>query len=72
MQNMNIMKKYTHDEREMAIKEIEAMPIKSDEWAGPHETKITSFKYIDDMPHSKKKGFLSELFGKIKSIFHPA
>ncbi len=69
---MNIMKKYTHEEREMAIKEIEAASIKSDDWTGPHETKITSFRYIDDVPHSKKKGLLSELFGKIKSILHPA
>jgi len=72
MQNMNIMKKYSHEERETAIKEIESAPIKSEDWEGPHETKITSLRYVDDVARRKKKGFLSELFGKIKSILHPA
>ena len=69
---MNIMKKYSHEERETAIKEIEYAPIKSEDWEGPHETKITSLRYIDDEARRKKKGFLSELFGKIKSILHSA
>ncbi len=69
---MITMKKYTQEERETAIKEIESAPIKSDEWEGPHETKITSFRHVDDMPDRKKKGLLSGIAGKIKSILHPA
>ncbi len=69
---MVVMKKYTSEEREKAIKDIETTPIKSEEWDGPHETKITSFRYIDDVPDRKKKGLLSGLVGKIKSILHPA
>jgi hypothetical protein len=30
------MKKYTKEEREKAIKDIEASPIKLDEWEGAH------------------------------------
>jgi hypothetical protein len=56
------MKKYTKDEREKAIKNIEASPIKPDEWEGPHETKVVSYKYADDVPARKKKGLMS---GKI-------
>ncbi len=65
------MKKYTQDEREMAIIEIEEAPIKPEGWEGPHETKVTSFKYVDDVS-DRKKGLFSGLFGKIKSILHPA
>lgn len=72
MQNMITMKKYTQDEREKAIKEIEAASIKPEEWEGPHETKITSFRYVDDVSDRKKKGLFSGLVGKIKSILHPA
>ena len=42
------MKKYTKEEREKAIKHIEAMSIKTDEWEGPNETKVVSYKYPDD------------------------
>ena len=66
------MKKYTQEERETAIKEIEAASIKLEEWDGPHETKITSFRHVDDMPDRKKKGLLSGIADKIKSILHPA
>ena len=69
---MITMKKYTQDEREKAIKEIEDTPIKPEEWGGPHETKVTSFRYVDDVTDRKKKGLFSGLFGKIKSILHPA
>ena len=69
---MITMKKYTQEERETAIKEMEAASIKPEEWDGPHETKTTSFGYVDDMPDRKKKGLLSGLAGKIKSILHPA
>lgn len=72
MQNMITMKKYTQDEREKAIKEIEATPIKPEEWEGPHETKITSFRYVDDVSDRKKKGLFSGLVGRIKSMLHPA
>ena len=41
------MKKYTKEEREKAIKDIEASPIKPDEWEGPHETKVVSYKYSE-------------------------
>jgi len=41
------MKKYTNEEREKAIKDIEATTIKQDEWEGPHETKIVSYKYSE-------------------------
>ena len=67
-----IMKKYTQEEREAAIKEIEKGPIVAKEWDGPNETKITSFKYVDDTPRGKKKGLLSGLLGKIKAVLHPA
>ncbi len=66
------MKKYTQDEREKAIKEIEEASIKSEEWEGPHETKITSFRYVDDVSDRKKKGLFSGIVCKIKSILHPA
>ncbi len=69
---MIVMKKYTSEEREKAIKEIETAPIKSEEWDGLHETKIASFRYVDAVPDRKKKGLLSGLVGKIKSILHPA
>ncbi len=69
---MITMKKYTQDEREKAIKEIEDASIKPEEWEGPHETKITSFRYMDDVSDRKKKGLFSGLFSKIKSILHPA
>lgn len=67
-----IMKKYTKDERESAIGEIEEAPINPSEWEGPHETKVTSFKYVDDVPGRKKKGLLSDIFDRVKSILHPA
>ncbi len=66
------MKKYTQNERESAIKEIEETPIEAKEWEGPHETKITSFKYVDDISCGKKKGLLSGLLDKVKSVLHPA
>jgi hypothetical protein len=72
MQKITIMKKYTQEERETTIKEIEASPIKVEEWEGPHETKVTSFKYADDVPGEKKKGILFRFFDKIKAILHPA
>jgi hypothetical protein len=56
------MKKYTNEEREKAIKDIEASLIKPDEWEGPHETKVVSYKYVNDGLARKKKGFMS---GKI-------
>ena len=59
MQNIVTMKKYTREEREKAIKDIEASRIKPDEWKGPHETKVVSYKYVDDVPARKKKGFMS-------------
>ncbi len=69
---MITMKKYTQDEREKAIKEIEEASIKPEEWEGPHETKITSFRYVDDVSDRKKKGLFSGIVGKIKSILHLA
>lgn len=69
---MIAMKKYTQDEREKAIKEIEEASIKPEEWDGPHETKVTSFRYVDDVSDRKKKGLFSGIVGKIKSILHPA
>ncbi len=63
-----MMKKYTKDERESAIREIEEAPINPSEWEGPHETKVTSFKYVDDIPDRKKKGLLFTLFDRVKSI----
>ncbi len=69
---MITMKKYTQDEREKAIKEIEEASIKPEEWEGPHETKVTSFRYADDVLDRKKKGLFSGIVGKIKSILHPA
>jgi hypothetical protein len=57
------MKKYTKEEKEKAIKYIEGSLIKPDEWEGPHETKIVSYKYVDDVPARKKKGLMS---GKIE------
>ncbi len=53
------MKKYTEEEREKAIRDIEASPIKPDEWEGSHETKVVSYKYVDDVPARKKKGLMS-------------
>jgi len=72
MQKVIIMKRYTQEERDAIIKEIEAMPVKPEEWEGPHETKIVSFKYVDDSPQMKKMGFLSTLLDKIKAVIHPA
>lgn len=66
------MKNYTQNERETAIKEIESSEIKPEEWEGPHETKVTSFRYVDDVSDRKKKGLFSGIVGKIKSILHPA
>ncbi len=66
------MKKYTQEERDAIIDEIEALPIKPEEWEGPHETRVVSFKYVDDTPHKRKKGLLSALFNKIKAVLHPA
>jgi hypothetical protein len=57
------MKKYNRDEREKAIKDIESSPIKPDEWEGPHETKIVSYKYADDVPTQKKKVPMSGKIG---------
>ncbi|MDD5617391.1 MAG: hypothetical protein PHH85_14470 [Candidatus Methanoperedens sp.] len=37
-----------------------------------HETKVTSFKYSDDIPGRKKKGLLSGLLDKVKAVLHPA
>lgn len=69
---MIIMKTYTPEEREAAIKEIETTPPKPEEWEGPHETKITSFRFVDDMPDRKKRGILSGLVERIKAVLHPA
>jgi len=65
------MKKYSPEEREAAIKEIEAGPLKPEEWEGPHETKVTSFRFVDDAPNKKKKGILAGLFNWIKAFLHP-
>lgn len=43
-----IMKKYTPEEREAAIKELEAAELKPEEWEGPHETKVKCFRFVDD------------------------
>ncbi len=71
MQKVIIMKRYTQEERDAIIEEIEAQPIDPDEWEGPHDTKIVSFKYVDDTPHKGKKG-LTAFFDRIKAIIHPA
>ncbi|MCX9010516.1 MAG: hypothetical protein OIN66_05270 [Candidatus Methanoperedens sp.] len=42
------MKKYTPEEREAAIKELEAAELKPEEWEGPHETKVKCFRFVDD------------------------
>ncbi len=67
-----MIKRYTQEERDAMIKEIEALPVKPEEWEGPHETRIVSFKYVDDTPRKKKMGLLSSLFNKIKTVLHPA
>jgi hypothetical protein len=72
MQKVIIMKKYTQEERDAIIEEIETLPIKPEEWDGPHETRVVSFKYVDDIPHKRKKGLLSAIFDKIKAVLHPA
>ena len=72
MQKVIMMKKYTQEEREAAIRELEETPIEPGEWEGPHETKVTSFKYSDDIPGRKKKGLLSRLLDKVKAVLHPA
>jgi hypothetical protein len=54
-----MMKKYTKEEREKAINDIEASLIKPDDWKRSHETKVVSYKYVDDVPARKKKGFMS-------------
>ena len=69
---MITMKKYTQEERDTAIKEIEGAPLAAREWEGPNETKVTSFKYVDDTPRGKKKGLLSGLLEKVKAVLHPA
>ncbi len=51
------MKKYTQGEREKAIKEIEESPIKPEEWEGPHETKVTSFRLFIPTSYSLLKIF---------------
>jgi len=66
------MKKYTQEERDLAIREIEAMPVIPEEWEGPHDTKITSLRYVEDTPGKRRTGLLSELFDKIRAILHPA
>ncbi len=66
------MKKYTQEERDTAIKEIEGAPLAAREWEGPYETKVKSFKYVDDTPRGKKKGLVSGLLEKVKAILHPA
>ncbi len=63
---MIVMKKYTKEEREKAIKEIETAPINPDEWEA-HETKVTSYKYVDDVPARKKKGLVSG-----RAVSHPS
>ena len=65
------MKKYTHEEREAAIKEIEEAPLVVKEWEGPNETKVTSLRYIDDASRGKKKGLFSGLLERIKAVLHP-
>ncbi len=52
-----MMKKYTQEEREAAIRELEEIPIEPGEWEGPHETNVTSFKYSDDVPGRKKRDY---------------
>ncbi len=69
---MIIMKKYSPEEREAAIKEIEAAELKPEEWEGPHETKVKSFRFVDDAPDNKKKGILSGLVDRIKAVLHTA
>lgn len=64
------MKKYTQEDREAAIKEIENTPVEAKEWEG-HETKVTSFKYVDDILGRKKKGLLSGLLESVKAVLHP-
>lgn len=71
MQKVIIMKKYTQEEREAAIKEIEETPIEAKEWE-VHETKVTSYRYVDDIPAGKKKGLLSGLLERVKAVLHPA
>ncbi len=66
------MKRYTQEERDTIIDEIEASPIKPEEWEGPHDTRVVSFKYIEDTPHKRKKGLLAAIFDKIKAVLHPA
>jgi hypothetical protein len=66
------MKKYTPDEREAAIKELEAAELKLEEWEGPHETKVKYFRFVDDAPDKKKKGMLSGLVERIKVALHTA
>ncbi|MDO9096683.1 MAG: hypothetical protein Q7U60_00965 [Candidatus Methanoperedens sp.] len=65
------MKKYTQEDREAAIKEIKETPIDAKEWNN-HETKIKSFRYVDDIPAGKKKGLLSGLLERVKAVLHPA
>ena len=67
-----MMKKYTQEERDLAIKEIEAMPVSPEEWEGPHDTKITSLRYVEDTPGKRKIRLLSGLLDKIRAILHPA
>lgn len=69
---MIIMKKYTKEDREKAIQEIEAAPINPEEWEGPHETKVTSYKYVDDAPGRRKKSLISGSVDRSKTASHTA
>lgn len=71
MQKVIIMKKYTQEDREAAIKDIDEAPIEAKEWE-VHETKVTSYRYVDDIPAGKKKGLLSGLLERVKAVLHPA
>lgn len=44
-----MVKKYTQEEREKAIEEIESSLIKPEEWEGPHKTKVISFRYVEKL-----------------------
>ncbi len=71
MQKVITMKKHTKNERESAIRDIEESPINPAEWEGPHETKVTAFRYVDNLVERKKKRLLSGFFDRIKAIIHP-
>lgn len=61
------MKKYSKEEREKAIKEIETSPLNPEEWEGPHEAKVVSYKYIEDVTERRKKILLSGKSEKLVS-----